>query len=406
MVNHLPKYGWGPYILTVSNGKCNRIDHKLLEQVNQVKVFRTKQFYPLRNGDSYLVRGWQRIWKFLTLLDEHIGWVPFAISTGLKAIKRYRINAIFVTGFPFSSFLVGLALKKKTELPLFLDYRDPWIINPGFVNNKNRILAQWVERICLENCDLFFGTTPAIIEDIGERYSEAIRNKGRTFTFSYDLNEFPTIETTIPVAQEKFKLLSVGNVYDNQLGDNLIKAIKELKEEKTITAENFLLESFGNLKLNQPFGNEIRETVQINSYIPHNEILKRMLECNGLLLPHGAGAIVSMCYPGRMFEFFAVKKPILYIGPDGIAAKTIQKSGLGICANSDDVDNIKRSLVEFIAKVKNEEFQLNDDYIEAFEVRNTMKKFVKDIEKYVSCVKGNLVEPTKQSIALESLDEH
>jgi hypothetical protein len=378
MANHLPVYGWNPFILTASNARCHRTDYKLLDNLRHVKSFRAHQLYPLRKGDFLFAKGFRKIWNSLSPIDEHAGWVPFAISKGQEIIKKHLIDAIFVTGYPFSSFIVGLALKRRTGLPLFLDYRDPWTSNPSFARGINRRLSSRLERVCLESCDLYFGATPGIIEDISRRHSYIPKARGRVFTYSFDLNEFPPPEDA-QQASNKVNLLSIGQTYDKQVGDNFIQAVFRLLDERIIFRNNFKLECYGKLNLTRPIDADKKDLISINPYIPHQEILKKMAECSGLVLLHGSGPTVEMCYPGRMFEYFAVKKPILYIGPNGIAAETIKKSGFGACAKNDDLNDVMEKTSDFISKVRNGDFQGDTDFINVFESKNVIKKFADDI---------------------------
>lgn len=385
MAIHLPDYGWMPFVLTVENGYCYRFDDRLPETVKDVPVFRAKQIYPFRHRNSYWAKKWQSIWKRILILDEHVGWIPFAIRLGQKVIKKHGIDALFVTGSPFSSFLIGLALKRKTGLPLYLDYRDTWIPNPGFVSGRNRWLALWIEKIGLKNCDLYFGASPAITEEIGQRYSlDTLNNKGRTFTHSYDVNDFPTLNRSKSAIKDKLSLLAVGRVYDNSLWDNLVVAIRKLKDAGLISSQNFHFASYGNLRPTISFDDEIKKMIEFNFYISRHEILKKMLQCDGLILPVGGEKFLGLHYPVRLVEYFAVKKPILYLGQPGVTADAIRNSGIGLCADTQDANNIKSALCEFITKIRNDSFQPNNKYIASFDTKNVIKKFVHQIEELYS----------------------
>ena len=81
-----------------------------------------------------------------------------------------------------------------------------------------------------------------------------------------------------------------------------------------------------------------------------------------------------------MFEYFAVRKPILYLGPNGTAAQAIKNSGHGLCVHDQSVEAIKKELLEFMRRIKTHDFNANNEYTEAFEVRKVLGRFIKDID--------------------------
>jgi hypothetical protein len=65
-------------------------------------------------------------WRFLKLIndflfpyDKQIGWMPFAYWKTVKLINKYKIRNIYITAYPYSAFLVGIALKKKIKMNIF-----------------------------------------------------------------------------------------------------------------------------------------------------------------------------------------------------------------------------------------------------------------------------------------------
>lgn len=380
----LPDHDIEPYVLTVADGKCDRIDEGLAKDLDHVPVWRTHQFYPLRNKKGLIARGWRKTWKYLSVIDEHIGWIPFAYVRGLKIIRKHRLEGIFVTGYPFSSFLIGVYLKKKTRLPLFLDYRDPWTSNPAFTNRLTKRFAAWAERVSLKACNLYFGATPAIMDSISERYASEIKKKGRTFTFSFDGEGPAFTKPGCLNAQKKMHLISAGSLYDSQVGSQFVSALKHLRHIQAISPDNFALESYGNLKLSGEIEADLGGILKVSSFIPHHELMERMANCDGLVLLHGSGPVVKLCYPGRMFEYFAAGKPILYIGPAGIAADTIRKSGMGICAEGHDQIDIERKLVLYLKKLREGNLEPNIDFINTFKTEHVLRRFVNDIGPFIN----------------------
>ena len=71
--------------------------------------------------------------KLDTLLffpDIFFPWIKKAVKAGIRALKLNKYDAILATAPPFSVFFVGYDLSKRFNIPLILDYRDPWNDQP------------------------------------------------------------------------------------------------------------------------------------------------------------------------------------------------------------------------------------------------------------------------------------
>ena len=75
--------------------------------------------------------------------DPQILWNSFALRIAKSAIRESLRNdepfeAIYVTGPPFSSFLLGRSLKRRFGLPLVLDFRDEWLLASQYLDNHQQ----------------------------------------------------------------------------------------------------------------------------------------------------------------------------------------------------------------------------------------------------------------------------
>ena len=68
--------------------------------------------------------------KYLFFPDIYFPWIRKAVRIGKKAIGKTKPDFILVTAPPFSVFKAAVKLSKKYDLPLVLDYRDPWNGSP------------------------------------------------------------------------------------------------------------------------------------------------------------------------------------------------------------------------------------------------------------------------------------
>jgi hypothetical protein len=78
--------------------------------------------------------------------DMSFTWIRRAYRKGKEIIDHDKFDLIYVTMFPFTSFVVAYKLAKKYKIPLVIDYSDPYSCHP-FNSVKNRLLRYRRERL-------------------------------------------------------------------------------------------------------------------------------------------------------------------------------------------------------------------------------------------------------------------
>lgn len=100
---------------------------------------------------------------------------------------------------------------------------------------------------------------------------------------------------------------------------------------------------------------------------PYKEVLADIHSAQLLLLPidnfEGAKWVIT----GKIFEYLAVKRPILCVGPvDGDAAFVINSTGAGKVFGFEDVVGIKNQLIRWYEEFKNGTLNINSKEIESY----------------------------------------
>ena len=173
---YLPKYGWEPIILTVSDGDFPVLDESLALEVENFKVFKTKSFsfhkifnflnkksntptFQLSSSDkdSLFVRFSRWIRLNIIIPDGRIGWLPGAVKKGNYIIGKYKIDAIFSSAPPYTTHLIAKSLSISNKIPWVADFRDPW--TDRFYNYENKRwwltqkLDKYLEHSVIKNAD-------------------------------------------------------------------------------------------------------------------------------------------------------------------------------------------------------------------------------------------------------------
>jgi glycosyltransferase involved in cell wall biosynthesis len=344
---YLPRYGWKPTVLTVSNPSVPVLDDSLAEDVSEdIQVIRAKSWEPGYKIKSKLVANNERAqsplaacknWakaavasaaKRMLQPDPQILWYPGAVAAGKRALKSGRYDAIFVTAPPFSALLIGKALSRYSALPLVVDYRDEWTISNDYLENKNlggvsRALQTRMENLVLRATSAIVATTQASAQALKRRCQQARGTaKAECIYNGYDAADFSQIVTTSRDPAH-FQLVYTGTLWNLTSVSPLVEAISKLGVEHPELANRLEVVLVG-----RKVGGQINQVRRLqdtgckvveHDYVHHNEALQMLCSAHAccLLLSDVPGA--ERVVPAKLFEYVASKRPILAIIPAGEA---------------------------------------------------------------------------------------
>ncbi|MBE0603491.1 MAG: glycosyl transferase family 1, partial [Deltaproteobacteria bacterium] len=162
----LPKYGWKPTVLTVVPTGYYAMDPSLLAEAEEagIEIVRTSSVDPNRlfakarmtRMPSEPVRQLAQFFSDLLFIpDTKIGWKRRAVKVGSELLRQRSFDALFATAPPQTDLLIGLELKRRSKLPLVIEYRDSWLDYPfkGFPTPLHRMLHARLERRVIQGCD-------------------------------------------------------------------------------------------------------------------------------------------------------------------------------------------------------------------------------------------------------------
>lgn len=407
-VKYLPSFGWRPVVLTVKNPDFDIFDESLLQNIpKDVKVYKTYSFDPVRwyrvrrygpksrfepmgrklfyskrqpllemllSPVRLLFKGIKYFLNNIVLVpDDYIGWIPFAILKGIWVIRKEKIDAIYATGKPWSSFLIAFFLKLLTGRPYTLDLRDPWVLTPygnSGANGVRQKIERFWEKKCFLNAKKVININEQINNSYIQHYSSMPSNKFAFITHGFDPDDF--LGTRKIKNRTKFTIIFFGTLYLNTLPDNLLKAVSSIVSEKPDLRDTIQLKFIGFvpsyvLRMVKDMG--LEGIVETPGYLPHRESIHHMVGSDVLVLllnkvETNTNAQVST---GKLFEYLASRRPILALIPeDTDAAKLINELGAGKVIDPDDVKGIENTIYEMYMRYKNGELKAHTAGLERF----------------------------------------
>jgi len=312
--------------------------------------------------------------------DYVVLWIPFMIREGLKQIRNENVEVIYATAPPFSVIIGGAILKKLTKRKLIVDIKDDWVYQTKFLE-KNRFIQsieRMLEKFVIKNADKVILVTEMSYDDFQTRYPN-MKNKFELITNGCDVSEYEkTWEIEYP-KNNKFIFLHAGVINVTRNPINFLLALKTLKEENIISADNFKMEFIGPLP--QEVWNNVRE-LNIDDIVFNSEFLARgtfidKLCRSDLLLAFNYN--IHTLIPGKLYDYWGSRRSILLIdNQQSMAAKFVEKYNLGRSNSFDDVNGIIESIKYFFNKWKSDDKieKLNVKELHNYDRKNLTKKLI------------------------------
>lgn len=374
-VKYLPQFNWIPVVLTVRKPIVPEYDSSLSKDIpEEAEVIRTRAwqinllldknkkseaekhpFSPtLRN--KTLIKAIRKIRSFIFIPDSRIGWLPFTVWSGYQIIRKRKIDLIYVSGEPFSSFIAGAILNKLTRIPLVLDFRDEWTGFNCIRNEKGRFVCQIeevLEKFAVKNAEAVISVTPNIIRDFKENYPANL-NKFILIPNGYDPSDWGDLTET--KERDKFTISYAGTLYENRSPETFLEALEEFIVEYPEVKDRLkviFLGTFDSYVENIIEKYPYPSIIQNRGFVSHQDCLRVLKNSDLLLLIEDKISVANRLYTGKLFEYLGLCRPILALTGEGGIRDIILKTRSGIVLDYDDIKGIKKALINFYNEFMN-----------------------------------------------------
>lgn len=400
MSKYLSEFGWEPIIYTAEEGEAPALDNSLLSDVkeNQVvlkkKIWEPYKLYKKFTGkkkDERMGAGFLQEKNKKPGLTENIAvwirgnffipdarkfWIKPSIGFLQRYLKENPVDAIISTGPPHSTHLIAMGVSRKLGIPWVADFRDPWTEIDFYHQLKLSTRAdkkhKKLEREVLERASLTVTVSNQWSQDLvrlGAPRVEVVTN-------GFDPEDFPKKEQELT---PEFTITHIGSMNKDRNPPVLWQAISELCEEYVEFKKDLKLQFIG--KTDFSVFNSIEaigllDKVRNVDYMAHHEVISEMSKSQLLLLPINNTPNVSGIIPGKLFEYLAVKRPILAIGPSNAASgEIIIECKAGSITDFDEKEDLKKNIMAFYNLYKEGNLKVESESIEPYSRKNLAKKY-------------------------------
>lgn len=397
-VKYLPGFGVDPLVYVPKNPSYPILDEDLMVEVPQdVKILKRpirephacasilskKRTKAISSGiiaekkpsfvEQLLL--WARGNLFIP--DARRSWVKPSVKFLSGIIAEEGIRTVVTTGPPHSVHLIGLGLKQKHPIQWVADFRDPWT-SIGY-HEKLRLISssrrkhKKLEKEVLNRADKLIVTSNTTREEFRCTTTKPIK----VITNGYD-HDGKNVER-----DEHFTISHIGSLLTGRNPKNLWKALKELVDENELFKTSLRIQLAGVvggevIQSLEEFG--LIDLVDQRGYLPHQRIMGLQQKSQVLLLLEIDSEKTKGIIPGKLFEYFRAKRPILAIGPKGWeAAQMVTDTQAGKTFGHHDLDSLKTVLSDWFEQYQKGDLAVKSKGIEKYH----RKKLTEDLANYI-----------------------
>lgn len=288
----------------------NNVENKKLLNIYTVKHGYFSSFYDdlkhsgnnkERNNDKNLhLKNIKRQFKKFIPRPEDL-WYFKAIKKGEDLVKNNQYDFILSSAKPIVSHIVSLQLSCMDNIPLILEYGDPWSIDPLQYNMYKKI----IEKKLLTESECVILTTDETKQFYQKEFPDIDENKFKVVYSGYDKDIYDLVEEE---EEKSFDINYTGNIHEYRSKlKPVFKAVEELNRD--IINNEIKLNLIGGINVSLGECNKLKN-VNILGRVPFLQSIKKIKGAHVLLLLGNKGGIQV---PMKTFWYMGAKKPIIVV---------------------------------------------------------------------------------------------
>lgn len=345
MAKYLDEFGWDPWVLTVDTDLTTsvgslpiEIDKQKVIRANYGRLFgylmrfknRTdrkdkeiKTNYEKFLNPKKLIISLRIIYSWATrhigmtrLPDRALVWCRPAIKKGKRLLREQEFDAIFSSHGPPSSHLVASVLTRNFGIPWVADFRDPWSQN--HITNRNSLINFFetcIEKRCMRQASELTTVSMPWVQQLENLHKKTVTK----IPNGYDEEDYNDVED-LPSA-DAFVIVYTGQVIQEKQDPTMlfeaVKLMNKVGGDSPIPVEVHFFGCSENRVGDLVKKCRVKKWVKIHSRVSHQQIIRKQVNADALLLLEWTDPSEKGVYPGKIFEYLGARKPILAVGPKG-----------------------------------------------------------------------------------------
>lgn len=282
--------------------------------------------------------------------DNRFRFLPRMTRVIRDLIQAHDIQLMLVTLPPSSTgLLVPLLRRHFPQLPMVLEFRDMWALDPLATPRHAwfRWCQQRLERWTLNQCDLVVSCTPGFTHWVKRQLRDP--DRALTILSGYDEDDFDFD----PSPPEPGRCIiayagTTGGVSGPRTLQNIAEALTRVFEQRPELKQELVVDVIGHCTeqtRQQIAGFTHADSFRLKGFMPHDQALRELDRADILLLNLFDAPGIDLVYPGKIWEYMRLGKPIWIASPPGLLQQlATQTHKLGEWADFNDPAGLARAL--------------------------------------------------------------
>lgn len=342
LVKYLHDSGWPSTVLTVTAKTYMAFDDSLLKEIagRDIDVIRTHPIDPakafkkrktIKLKSEWIRKLLNRLSQLIFIPDNKRYWIKEAIRKGMEELSSKPYDLLFSTAPPYTDHLVGLELKKRTGLPLVVDFRDSWLDNPYhfYWTPFHKTLHYHMERGVVKGANLILTINRVIKEKIVARHRDILNlSQVKILSQGYDQEDFDRYGVPYrPGNYDKMRWIYTGIFYERNTPEPLYKALALLKTTHPTVFQQIEFHMIGYVQkefINRTKALDITDAFIYHDYQEHPMAIQWLCLADALWLSLGIGKGYESISTGKVYEYIGSGKPVMALTPDNEVSRLLK----------------------------------------------------------------------------------
>jgi glycosyltransferase involved in cell wall biosynthesis len=372
LVKYLPRCGVQPSVLTARGASVPLLDPELEREVPEgVDIMRARTLEPAystkelawrangaasRSMKSRSIAAMTSFARRLLVPDPQVLWLPAAsVALARRLASAHADDVVFISGPPFSPFLLALLARLRPGTGLVLDYRDEWTTTSTMYEmSASPKAATFLEQRLCSKAHVITTATDEFRSALLSRFPFLDADRVVTIPNGYDPEDFPSTLPSPP--DDRFVLAYVGTVYRMTSARGFLAGLRLFHERSPELARSLETRFVGRIvATEEPYfdGTEALGVRRLG-YVGHGRAIEELAGSHAAmcLLPDLEGN--SRIYPAKFFEIMRLGRPCLALAPPGALANLVRRCRAGEVVAPDDTAGIAEVLERWVRDFRND----------------------------------------------------
>nr|WP_234031785.1 glycosyltransferase [Porphyrobacter sp. SLTP] len=202
MAKYLPNFGWDTRVLTVDENFHKEPPDPALASLLPPHIA-VERISALPYG----------LTRLLGVGDLSLRAMPFLPGALRRSIHQFTPQVIFMTGWPFYQMLLSHMIKAHWNIPVVLDFQDPWVSNEGALRkpwSKGGLahrLAVALEPMAVQHAGWITSVSERQNNEMADRYPFIDRNRMTAIPIGGDPEDFSVLRDERPQERQSNRFI-------------------------------------------------------------------------------------------------------------------------------------------------------------------------------------------------------